>query len=285
MSELLQFSARDFHVDEAIENNQSARVIVTQFGSAAEIFELNGDRCPCAQITAAPTLLPSTDYVLRFAVTHGLSEAKNEICRCIVVLDGDWAERYEFDLAQNRYQPIFCKADIDGGLLRVFEIPFKTTESAAVQILFSAQNCIMKICPPQDDAKYFALPDMSYANWFDTQMQKKQAAAAIPEVPKPVPQPESPVDALMRKLDKFAPPLPNQQQPKTMQKTPQEEQDEKLADFVCMYMKKQNLALNVEEAMRTFSISERQATKCMRILFDRNAVNYDLETRRYSVAE
>ena len=48
-------------------------------------------------------------------------------------------------------------------------------------------------------------------------------------------------------------------------------------------MKSHDVAMNAADVMQTFSVTERQATKCLRILFERDVLKYDLDTQKYRV--
>ena len=273
MPQILNFNAREFHLDDTVAENGAARVMITQLGKTIELFELDAAHCDTAQIVCTPQLEPNTEYLFRFAVTYGFNAECDEVSRCIFVVDGDWEERFEYDMAESRYQPLLSKEIADGGLLRLYEIPFATKESADVQIVLQSRRCVTKICPPFEASDYAILPDLSYAEW----IAKTSAETSKQQEEKPVEQ-ENPVDVLMKKLDRLTSPAPA-----TKPLTSQDEQDEKLANFVQEYMLTRNVEMTVPDAMKTFSITERQATKCMRILFERNVLKYDLDTRKYKI--
>lgn len=278
MPNIISFDARKFQADDSIPQNEATRLIVTQLGKTTELFELDGTACDTAQIVCKPELLPNEDYLFQFAVTHGFNDTNSEICRCIVVYDGKWDERYEYDLARSRFQPLVSKRIWDGGLLRVFQIPIKTAENTDVQILLLSRRCITRVYPPYALTDYASLPDMTYQQWTE------QSKAPTPKPAAPAPQkPENPVDALMQKLDRLTAPVMPQNNQAAAPAQNQEQQDEALANYVQEYMTTHAVEMNVPDAMKTFNITERQATKCMRILFERNVLKYDLDTRKYKI--
>lgn len=277
MSEIINFQARNFHADESSVPNSATRFIVTQLGQTIELYELNGTSGDNAQIVYKPELLPNTDYLFRFVLTHGFSTEQNEECQCAVVVDGKWEERFAYDLSKNRFQPLFSKQIFDGGLLRLFEIPIHTRDNTDVQLVLSARNCILRVYPPMDLAMYAALKDCTYEQFI-----KHTNIPNTAPVQKTTNKPENPVDVLMQKLDRFAP-----QNPQTTN-TPirnKEEEDLQFANYVQNYMKSNDAAMNAADVMKTFSVTERQATKCLRILFERNVLKYDLNTGKYRVEE
>ena len=281
MPQILNFTARAFHPDDTIAENSACRVIITQLGKTIEQYELDASHGETAQIVCVPELQPNMEYIFRFVVTYGYNDAQDEISRCVLVFDGDWEDRYEYDLAQSRFQPMLSKGIADGGMLRLYEIPFMTTETADVQILFLSRRCVTKICPPFEYADYASLPDLTYAQWLakGTEQPKPE-----PSAPEKKAEPTNPVDALVQKLDRLTAPGTANPAPQKAA-TSQDEEDEKLANFVQEYMMTRGVEMTVPDAMKTFSITERQATKCMRILFERNVLKYDLETRKYKIDE
>lgn len=283
-SEAAHYFPRVFHFDMDARYNCASRVMVTMFGKTTELFELDGLRCDCAKISSKMNLQPDTDYIFRFAVTHGMSELENEVCRCGIIFDDDVEQRVEYDLAESHYQPIISKQTAEGELLRVFEIPFHTTESGVVQIEFRAQDCLLKIYAPLENAEYGGLTDCTVLQWKEHHLAAyKMPVKEVEERPVP-----NPVDALMDKLNRLTEPVSSSNASnipplRTAAQCSQDEADEKLANWVQEYMATRNVELNVADAMKEFGISERQATKVMRILFERNVLKYDLDTKKYKV--
>lgn len=273
MPEFINFQARAFHNDDSVSADAASRLIVTQLGQTIELYELRDN----AQIVCKPELMPNTDYLFRFVLTHGLSKEQNEICRCAVVFDGKWDERFEYDLSHNRFQPLFSKQIFDGGLLRLFEIPIHTRENTDVQLVLMAKNCELRVYPPMDGTLYASLKDCSYEQYM------KYISAPANEIPKANMKPENPVDVLMQKLDRFAPPAAQNAQQSGAPVRNKEEEDRQFADYVQEYMKSHDVAMNAADVMQTFSVTERQATKCLRILFERDVLKYDLDTQKYRV--
>ena len=163
MGKLLEFRARDFHVDTAIENCVAERRIVTLLGQTTEHFIIGDWQWHWSQIYSDRTLEANTDYVFRFAVRYGMCDTHDEVLRCIVVPAGKWDDRYVYDLAMSRYQPVHSKEiGADGGLLRIFEIPFSTGDCTEWKIMLVSAHCETWISPVPAEEAYAALPDLSF---------------------------------------------------------------------------------------------------------------------------
>lgn len=178
MSQILDFHARDFHIDENVPTTVAERRIITLFGQNTEQFILGNWHWDWSQIVSTVTLEPQTKYCFRFALLHGMCNTMDETVQCIVVPEDNWDDRYVYDLAQSRYQPVVSKAYGDD-LLRIYEIPIAACANANFKIIFVSAHCETWIMPAPPEDRYAELPDRSYAQWREiylpqTQQQENQ---------------------------------------------------------------------------------------------------------------
>ncbi|HRK93639.1 MAG TPA: hypothetical protein PK451_09840, partial [Ruminococcus bicirculans (ex Wegman et al. 2014)] len=62
--------------------------------------------------------------------------------------DEAYEDRYTYDLAQNRYKPVLCKKT-DEGMLRLFEIPFRTFDCEDFRFVFIAMHAVATLYAPK----------------------------------------------------------------------------------------------------------------------------------------
>lgn len=173
MSQILEFHARNFHIDGNAPSTVAERKIITLFGQNTELFVIGNWRWDWSQIVSAVTLEPQTEYCFRFALLHGMCNTMDETVQCIIVPEDNWDERYVYDLALSRYQPVISKA-ADGDLLRVFEIPIVTGACTQFRILFVSLHCETWIMPAPPAERCAELPDRSYAQWREIYLPSSQ---------------------------------------------------------------------------------------------------------------
>ena len=202
---ILAFSARDFRNDPEATDSAAERRFITVLGENTEEFVIGNWGWDWSQIVSARSLQPDTDYLIRFAVTCGMCSTHDEVTRFIIAPADCWDDRYVYDLAQSRYQPAVSK-NLDGDLLRIFEIPFRTDQRTEYRLLFVAQHCELRVLPPMQPAAYSALPDCTYAEFISPDKQA-QPAAPSPEHPadqdnaQPAKPADSRTDAEQRLID------------------------------------------------------------------------------------
>lgn len=176
MSRILEFRARDFHIDGNAPDTAAERRIITLFGQTTELFILGNRQWDWSQIVSKVTLEPQTEYCFRFAMLHGMCDTADETVQCIIVPADNWEERYVYDLAQSRYQPAVSKA-AENDLLRVFEIPIKTGVYAQFQIIFVSSHCETWLMPAPPAETCTDLPDCTYTQWRESCRQSEPQKA------------------------------------------------------------------------------------------------------------
>lgn len=291
MSKILEFNARDFSVDTTIEGNCATRVFVTLLGQPVEIFEVGDWRWQWSQILCNKELEPNTDYILRFATTYGMCNTQDEHCRCIITPLEQWEERMEFDLAHSRFQPVLSKAVEDGGLLRVFEIPFRTCAATSYRILFVSQHCVTKFLPAFAPEVYADLPDQTYAELWTKQPQAHHAGGCSIDLSGAV----LPADTL-RELMRYAGAygtidlsgaVISEGNGSTTEAPHGEEHDhtEELAsEFMLSWLTEiatKHGTLSLQQAAQLMAISEEQAQDYLQMLMERHTLRYDAERKCY----
>lgn len=179
MSQIFEFSARDFVNDFSLENSIAERRVITLLGKTTEEFILGNDQFDWSQLVNDVVLEPNTDYIFRFAVTGGTRTEGEFFSRFLIVPGNHWDDRYDFDLAQNSFMPAVCKS-LGDDLLRVFEVPFHTEEQPDFRIMFISWHCVTKILPAPTEEQLAELPDCTYEEWL-TAAKQRAAEAAGPE--------------------------------------------------------------------------------------------------------
>ncbi len=173
MSQIIEFSARDFRLDPACESNEGSRQIVTLGGANVECFEI-GDGFDKTRIFAEKSLDSDTEYVFRFAISNNYS-GHDYAASTVTVYPGEDEENsftYPLDRSgKNRFLPVLCKRDGDE-LVRVFEIPFTTQAAGPYRILITVEAMEARIYPAKDNTAYDALPDVDYEQWKQEEQHK-----------------------------------------------------------------------------------------------------------------
>ena len=175
MENIIEFKARDFRFGS--QNKYGGRMFVTKNGSYREVFELGtvddwkrqgapGSRDRFGTwLFAKKDLEPHTDYVFRIEVVSDGTLCDGSELRAAIfdVLDPD--DKTVYPLAQSRFAPSVNKKTADGGLVRVFELPYSTGDGAVYQINIFAYDCRVTLDAPADPEVYAALPDCTYEEW------------------------------------------------------------------------------------------------------------------------
>lgn len=148
MSNVINFSAREFRFDKTCEDNTGIRAVITTSQGNTEAYEIGDWSWSWTQIFCDKKLEKNTDYIFRFAMTGGHNDTDDEVSLAeIYALDGyddptsAWEDRMTFALGKSRYAPVISKRDRTG-LLRVFEIPFNTGDSENWRFVLIAQHAV-----------------------------------------------------------------------------------------------------------------------------------------------
>lgn len=171
MSNVINFSAREFRFDKTCEDNTGIRAVITTSQGNTEAYEIGDWSWSWTQIFCDKKLEKNTDYIFRFAMTGGHNDTDDEVSLAeIYALDGyddptsAWEDRMTFALGKSRYAPVISKRDRTG-LLRVFEIPFNTGDSENWRFVLIAQHAVAAFFAPLENYAYDGLEDLSYEQW------------------------------------------------------------------------------------------------------------------------
>lgn len=171
MSNVINFSAREFRFDATCEDNMGRRAFITTSVGNTEAYEIGDWDWDWTQIFCEKKLEKNTDYIFRFAMTGGHNDSDDEVSLAeIYALDGyedqtsAWADRMTFALGKSQYAPVISKRDRTG-LLRVFEIPFNTGDSENWRFVLVAQHAVAAFFAPLENSAYDGLEDLTYDRW------------------------------------------------------------------------------------------------------------------------
>ena len=143
MENIIEFKAKDFRFGS--QNKYGGRMFVTKNGSNREVFDLgtvdekknwvgpNRNHCG-TWIFAKKTLEPHTDYVFRIEVTCDGTMNEDSDLRVAIFDVLDYEDKTVYPLSQSRLAPSVSKKTADGGLIRVFELPYSTGDGSEYQI-------------------------------------------------------------------------------------------------------------------------------------------------------
>lgn len=171
MSNVINFSAREFRFDKTCSENTGTRAFITTALGNTEAYEIGDWGWKWTQIFCEKKLEKNTDYIFRFAMTGGYNDTDDEVSLAeIYALDGyddltsAWEDRMTFALGKSRYAPVISKRD-KTGLLRVFEIPFNTGDSENWRFVLIAQHAAATFFAPLENSSYDGLEDLTYDRW------------------------------------------------------------------------------------------------------------------------
>lgn len=171
MSNVINFSAREFRFDKTCNENIGRRAFITTALGNTEAYEIGDWGWKWTQIFCEKKLEKNTDYIFRFAMTGGHNDTEDEVSLAeIYALDGyddltsAWEDRMTFALGKSRFAPVISKRD-KTGLLRVFEIPFNTGESENWRFVLIAQHAVATFFAPLENSAYDGLEDLTYDRW------------------------------------------------------------------------------------------------------------------------
>ncbi len=187
MENIIEFKAKDFRFGSM--HKYGGRMFVTKNGSNREVFELGtvddwkrqgapGSRDRFGTwLFAKKDLEPHTDYVFRIEVVSDGTLCDGSELRAAIfdVLDPD--DKTGYPLAQSRFAPSVSKKTADGGLVRVFELPYSTGDGAEYQINIFAYDCRVTLDAPAEPEAYASLKDCAYAEWRAAQSPAKDPEA------------------------------------------------------------------------------------------------------------
>ena len=183
MENIIEFKAKDFRFGS--QKKYGGRMFITKNGSNREVLELGtvddwkrqgapGSRDHFGTyIFAKKDLEPHTDYVFRIEVVSDGTLCDGSELRAAIfdVLDPD--DKTGYPLAQSRFAPSVSKKTADGGLVRVFELPYSTGDGAEYQINIFAYDCRVTLDAPAESEAYASLKDCAYAEWRAAQSPAK----------------------------------------------------------------------------------------------------------------
>lgn len=178
MSKVIDFNARKFRFDETCKSsdgtpvNAGQRAFVTTSAGNAEVWEIGDWRWTWSQIRQDLTLEPNTDYVFRVAVEGGVCDTNDMTTVAHIVPKDNWDERYSFLLDHDKFRPVICK-NADGGLVRVFELPFSTGDCTEWTILLAAQHAVTRFFAPVDADALGNYSDTNYWYWWEHRNDRK----------------------------------------------------------------------------------------------------------------
>ena len=174
MENIIEFKAKDFRFGS--QNKYGGRMFVTKNGSNREVFDLgtvdekknwvgpNRNHCG-TWIFAKKALEPHTDYVFRIEVTCDGTMNEDSDLRVAIFDVLDYEDKTVYPLAQSRFAPSVSKKTADGGLIRVFELPYSTGDGNEYQINRFAYDCCVILDAPAEQEAYASLEDCAYAEW------------------------------------------------------------------------------------------------------------------------
>ena len=183
MKNIIEFKSKDFRFGSM--HKYGGRMFVTKNGSNREVFELGtvddwkrqgapGSRDRFGTwLFAKKDLEPHTDYVFRIEVVSDGTLCDGSELRAAIfdVLDPD--DKTGYPLAQSRFAPSVSKKTADGGLVRVFELPYSTGDGSEYQINIFAYDCRVILDAPAEPEAYASLEDCAYAEWRAAQSPAK----------------------------------------------------------------------------------------------------------------
>ncbi len=190
MSKTINFSARDFKLEDTCNSNVGVRGFMTIDGETTEVWEIGDWGWNWTSLVRdVKGLEKNTDYIFRFAMTGGHTDDDKEVSMVHIArltepvptaaaegADPEisaqaeeeqaraWDERYTYRIGKSNFEPVISKRDRTG-LLRVFELPFNTGDSENWRIIIIAQHAVARFFAPKDNAFYSELEDFSFEQW------------------------------------------------------------------------------------------------------------------------
>ena len=170
MSNVINFNARDFHFNTLCESNAGAKMFITdESGKNVECFTIGDWKWSWTEIMSTKKLGANTEGVFRFELHGGYNSTNDATSRFSVIAhkdevptEAEKADGCVYKIDKSSYKPLFSKKKPDGGLLRVYEIPFSTGDCEYVTFLFTAMHAEQTMLPAKDNESYADMEDMAY---------------------------------------------------------------------------------------------------------------------------
>ena len=181
---IIEFKSKDFRFGS--QNKYGGRTFVTLDGRNTEVFDLgtvdagkgkygrNRDH-DGTWIFSKKTLEPHTDSDFRVEVTCDGTMNEDSDLRIAIFDVLDHEDKTSYQLGQSRFEPVISKKASDGGLVRVFELPYSTGDGSEYQINIFAYDCRVTLDAPAEPEAYASLKDCSYAEWCEGPGAKQMA--------------------------------------------------------------------------------------------------------------
>ena len=201
MENIIEFKSKDFRFGS--QNKYGGRTFVTLDGKNTEVFDLGAVDAGKGKngqnrnhygtwIFSKKALEPHTDYVFRVEVTCDGTMNEDSDLRIAIFDVLDHEDKTIYQLGQSRFAPAISKKASDGGLIRVFELPYSTGDGSEYQINIFAYDCRVTLDAPAEPEAYASLKDCAYAEWRAAQSPAKDPEE--PEEPDPYDDAEEPED-------------------------------------------------------------------------------------------
>lgn len=152
----IYFDPRQWNFNPDCPKNVGSRSFMTgPDGSICEAFTIGDWGYNWTEICSKPMKLPKNMLnVITFWLNGGENDNQNEVCRFEVRLDGDYENRYTYNLNRSFIPPV---KRVNGWEL--YEIPFRTEDNEDTQLFFVAQRAYMTVLPAKDAAAYSDVED------------------------------------------------------------------------------------------------------------------------------
>ena len=187
MSKTINFSARDFKLEDTCQTNVGVRGFMTVCGESTEVWEIGDWGWNWTSLRSEIRgLEKNTDYIFRFAMTGGHTDDDREVSMVhIHHLAGSvpedpeeqnraWEERYTYQIGKSRFEPVISKRD-KTGMLRIFEIPFNTGEYENWCVVIVAQHAVARFFTAKENASYRELEDLTFEQWREERTEQLRA--------------------------------------------------------------------------------------------------------------
>lgn len=170
MSNVINFNARDFHFNTLCESNAGAKMFITdESGRNVECFTIGDWKWSWTEIMSTKKLGANTEGVFRFELHGGYNSTNDATSRFSVIAhkeeaptEAEKADGCVYKIDKSSYKPLLSKKKPDGGLLRVYEIPFSTGDCEYVTFVFTAMHAEQTMFPARDNESYADMEDMAY---------------------------------------------------------------------------------------------------------------------------
>ncbi len=180
MSNVINFNARDFHFNTLCESNTGAKMFITdESGKNVECFTIGDWKWSWTEIMSTKKLGANTEGVFRFELHGGYNSTNDATSRFSVITHkneaptkAEIADGWVYKLDKSSYKPLYSKKKPDGGLLRVYEIPFSTGDCEYATFVFTAMHAEQTMFPAKDNESYADMEDMAYEHLYFRQADR-----------------------------------------------------------------------------------------------------------------